>query len=76
MGLPVFPIGNRTLFHKEDFELWQTKVTDKGHRPDDHFALWDVQRRRDPARFAKWATQLLASYPYSLASTATAPSAN
>jgi len=26
MGLPVFPTRNRTLFHKENFDLWQTKA--------------------------------------------------
>jgi hypothetical protein len=26
-GLPVLPIGNRTLFHKENFDLWQTDAS-------------------------------------------------
>jgi len=32
MGLPVFLIENCTLFHKENFDLWQTKAIDRGNQ--------------------------------------------
>jgi hypothetical protein len=47
MGLPVFLIENRTLFHKETFDLWQTKASDRGNQSNGRFAPGNEHRRLD-----------------------------